>query len=146
MKRQIERGKIVSTELARIEIKQQLLNVADTLPFEKMQQLLDFADFLKQQNLSGSRLAHADAHKTLDEWEEALSQAEVYWFNLPESVRHSYAGKVVALSKNRIVDSDLQLQSLKRRVGKKFANQPILYLDADAELLPPLIIHSPNLG
>ena len=136
----------MSTELARMEIKQQLLNVADTLPFEKIQQLLDFADFLKQQNLSSSRPVREGTRKTLDEWEETLSQAEVYWFNLPDSVRHSYAGKVVALSKDRILDSDPQLQNLKRRVHKKFANEPVLYLDADAELLPPLIIHSPKLG
>ena len=137
---------MVSTDSARTKIKQQLISVADTLPFEKMQQLLDFAAFLRHQHGSVTQPELDKPQETLDEWEKALSHAEAYWFSLPEPIRLSYAGKVVALTKDRILDSDPQLQSLKRRVRKQFANQPILYLDADAELLPPLIIHSPKIG
>ena len=79
------------------------------------------------------------------EWEAALAAAEEYWFQLPTSVRGEYTGSVVALLRDRILDGDTELKVLRRRVTVQYPNQPILYLDADAEQEPPLFVLSPYL-
>lgn len=136
---------MIRTESARIQVKQQLVDAVDALSYERMQQLLDFAAFLKQRSDIIPESEQGTEDGSHNAWEESLCNAEVYWFSLPEQVRRTYEGKVVALLKDQIVDSDQQLRTLKQRVRKNLADQPVLYLEVDAELLPPLSIRSPKL-
>jgi len=84
-------------------------------------------------------------NKTPTEWEAALAAAEEYWFQLPETMRTQYSGRVVALLRDSILDADPKLKILRRSVAVQYPNQPILYLDADAEQEPPLFVLSPHL-
>lgn len=136
---------MIRTESVRTQVKQQLIEAVDSLSYERVQQLLDFAAFLKQRSDTIPEPKLGTEEVSLDAWEESLRNTEAYWFSLPESVRSSYKGKVVALLKDQIVDSDEQLRTLKERVRKNLADQPVLYVEADAELLPPLTIRSPKL-
>jgi hypothetical protein len=83
--------------------------------------------------------------ETVAAWESALAVAEIYWFQLPESVRQRYLGQTVALLRDRILDSDIELHDLRLRMAAQYLNQPILYLDADAEQEPILLLRSPRL-
>ena len=134
-------AEVTSAKALHTEIKQQLFNVVDALSFEKLQQLLEFAALLRQR----SELVAQPAQENLDEWEKAISRAESYWFALPKTVQQIYSGKVVAIINDQIVDSDPQLRSLKQRVRQQFPQQPVLYIEANAALLQPLVIRSPKL-
>lgn len=79
-------------------------------------------------------------------WETALANAETYWFQLPEATQSQYKGKTVAILHDQILDSDVELAALRERVIKAYPNQPVLYLPADAEQLPPLFVRGPRLG
>ena len=78
------------------------------------------------------------------EWEAALAVAEEYWFQLPLLVRAKYTGQVVALLQNHILDADIELKVLRQRVAIEYPNQPVLYINADAEQTPPLFVRSPR--
>ena len=82
--------------------------------------------------------------KIATEWEAALAAAEEYWFQLPEAVRTRYHNQTVALLHNQILDADQQLAALRKRITSEYPDQPVLYLDADAELMPPLFVRSPR--
>ena len=83
-------------------------------------------------------------NKHTAEWEADLAVAEEYWFQLPLLVRAKYTGQVVALLQNHILDADIELKVLRQRVAIEYPNQPVLYIDADAEQTPPLFVRSPR--
>lgn len=127
------------------QVKKQLNTIIDLLPEEQAELVLDFALLLRQRQsepLSSDRLNSAT---TSTEWETALADAEDYWFQLPESVRTQYSEQTVALLRDRILDADTQLNALRKRVTLQYPDQPVLYLDADAEPAPPLFVRSPRL-
>jgi hypothetical protein len=82
--------------------------------------------------------------ESAEAWEEALALAEEYWFQLPEAARQQYAGRTVALLRNCILDADEKLRDLRKRVTALYPDQPVLYLDADAEQELALIVRSPR--
>lgn len=83
-------------------------------------------------------------NKHTAEWEADLAVAEGYWFQLPVLVRARYTGQVVALLQNQILDADIELNALRQRVAIEYLNQPVLYINADAEQTPPLFVRSPR--
>lgn len=130
------------------QVKEQLTALIDVLPPEQAELVLDFASLLRhryiqavQQALPQANPRSADSALT---WEEALASAEVYWFQLPETTRQQYSGRTVALLRNRILDADEKLRDLRKRVTALYPDQPVLYLDADAEQEPPLFVRSPR--
>ena len=83
-------------------------------------------------------------NKHATDWEAALAFAEDYWFQLPALIRAKYTGQVVALLQNHILDADIELNALRQRVAIEYPNQPVLYMNADAEQTPPLFVRSPR--
>lgn len=84
-------------------------------------------------------------NKNTTEWEAELAIAEEYWFQLSVAVRSKYTGKVVALLHNRILGVDVTVKALRKRIAIQYPDQPVLYIDADAEQEPSLVVLSPHL-
>lgn len=76
------------------------------------------------------------------DWEADLAVAKEYWFQSPAFVRATYAGQVIALLRDRILDTGVTLKDVRNRVANQYPNQPAPYLDADAEQEPPLFVLS----
>jgi hypothetical protein len=131
--------------MTQTQVKEQLNALVDLLPAEQAALLLDFAVLLRQRQTQTASATRADSTTSLTEWEAALATAEEYWFQLPESVRARYSNQTVAILREQILDADQQLKILRQRVASKYPNQPVLYLDADAELMPLLFVRSPRL-
>ncbi len=131
--------------MTQTQVKEQLNALVDLLPAEQAALLLDFAVLLRQRQTQTATATKSDSTTSLTEWEAALVAAEEYWFQLPESVRAKYSNQTVAILREQILDADQQLKSLRQRVASMYPNQPVLYLDADAELMPPLFVRSPRL-
>lgn len=131
--------------MTQTQVKEQLNALLDLLPVEQAELVLDFAVLLRQRQIQIKPTEQVIAIPDLSEWETALADAEEYWFQLPDSIRAQYQNKTVALLRDQIIDADLQLQTLRQRVTSQYPDQPVLYLDADAEKLPPLYIRSPRL-
>lgn len=131
--------------MTQTQIKEQLNALVDKLPAEQAALVLDFAVMLRQRQTRPITSVSSNNSTAPTEWEAALAASEDYWFQLPESTRLAYRGRVVALLDNRIVDADTELKTLRRRVAAQYPNQPVLYLDADAEQEPPLFVLSPHL-
>ena len=79
------------------------------------------------------------------EWEADLATAEEYWFQLPTSVRDKYTGQVVALLHDRILGADVTVKALRKRIAMQYPNQSVLYINADAEQEPSLVVLSSHL-
>src|SRR5262249_36125159 len=124
------------------ELKERLDALLDELPEDKASLLLDFAAFLRQQ----AETAQPVPANGWELWEQAIIAAEEYWFGLPEAARHSYGNKIVAVVAGRILDADTDSATLLMRVQAGYPDQPILYIEAQAERLPPLTFRSPRLG
>lgn len=131
--------------MTQTQIKEQLSDLVDKLPADQAALVLDFAVMLRQRQARPVVSDRSNTSIAPTEWEAALAASEEYWFQLPESTRLAYNGRVVALLYNRIVDADTELKTLRRRVTAQYPNQPVLYLDADAEQEPPLFVLSPHL-
>lgn len=131
--------------MTQTQIKERLNALFDTLPEDQAALLLDFAVMLRQRQTQSTSFARVNAGAAPTEWEAALAAAEEYWFQLPESTRSQYSGRVVALLYDRILDDDEKLKTLRHRITAQYPNQPVLYLDADAEQEPPLFVLSPHL-
>jgi hypothetical protein len=131
--------------MTQTQIKERLNALVDTLPEDQATLLLDFAVMLRQRQTQSTLTARLTADTAPTEWEAALAAAEEYWFQLPESTRSQYSGRVVALLYDRVLDTDTELKTLRRRVTAQYPDQPVLYLDADAEQEPPLFVLSPHL-
>lgn len=131
--------------MTQTQVKEQLNDLVDKLPAEQAALVLDFAVMLRQRQTKLTSSHSSNTSTVPTEWEAALAASEEYWFQLPESTRLAYSGRVVALLDNRIVDADSELKTLRRRVTAQYPNQPVLYLDADAEQEPPLFVLSPHL-
>jgi len=117
-----------------------LLDLLDSLPPDKAETLLAFADYLRAQE------AAAPEANGWDDWDRAIIAAEEYWFSLPPSSRDQYAGQIVAVAPGRILDSDPDRAALRARVSARFPDQPILYVEAGEHPLSPLIIRRPRLA
>ncbi|MFN8494435.1 MAG: hypothetical protein U0350_42940 [Caldilineaceae bacterium] len=131
--------------MTQTQVKEELNTLIDALPPDQAELVLDFAVLLRQRQGSHETQAKTQEGAPLSEWEAALVKAEKYWFQLPENVRAQYAGRIVALSHNRILDTDLELKVLRKRITEQYPDQPILYLETDAEQEPVLVIRSPRL-
>jgi hypothetical protein len=123
------------------EVKQRLITVLDSLPPDKAEAVLDFAQFLQQQ-VEGQPATPEDEW---DEWERAIIAAEEYWFSLPEETRQGYIGKTVAVVEGRILDADRDRSALQERVRGQYPDQPVLYIEGEAKYLEPLVVRSPRL-
>jgi len=124
--------------MTRIQVKENLDRLIERLPDDKAELLLDFAAFLSQH-------PHAPESAALSQDEQELARAEEYWFGLPEEARRACSGKTVAVTANRIVDSDTDLAALRRRVTAQSLDQVILFINAEAEREPILVLRSPRL-
>lgn len=131
--------------MTQAQVKEQLNALIDLLPTEQAELVLDFAVLLRQRQLQTKPTEQVVAVPDLPEWETALAAAEEYWFQLSDSVRAQYQNQTVALLRDQIIDADIQLQALRKRVTSNYPDQPVLYLDADTEKLLPLYIRSPRL-
>lgn len=131
--------------MTQAQVKEQLNALIDLLPTEQAELVLDFAVLLRQRQIQTKPTEQVVAVPDLSEWETALAAAEEYWFQLADSVRAQYQNKTVALLRDQIIDADIQLQALRKRVTSNYPDQPVLYLDADTEKLLPLYIRSPRL-
>lgn len=131
--------------MTQAQVKEQLNALIDLLPTEQAELVLDFAVLLRQRQIQTKPTEQVVAVPDLPEWETALATAEEYWFQLSDSVRAQYQNKTVALLRDQIIDADIQLQALRKRVTSNYPDQPVLYLDADTEKLLPLYIRSPRL-
>lgn len=116
------------------EIQLRLEILLAKLPEKKAEQVLEFAEALQAEEMGD------------DAWTRALVEAESYWFSLPLTAREQFTGKVVALKANKILDTDASLTALQQRVRAQFPNQPVLYLDANAQPEPTLVMRSPRLN
>lgn len=125
------------------QIKEQLTILLDLLPPEQAELVLDFATLL--QHRQAQLKDQPPKTQNGSTWETALASAEEYWFHLSEAARQKYAGQIVALLRNQILDSDADLKHLRKRMLGQYPDQPILYLDAEAEQEPPLFVRSPRL-
>ncbi len=121
------------------QVKDNLVQLLEQLPHDKAELLLDFAAFLKQQPSPHELSALSIA-------ERELVRAEDFWFSLPKETRHQYLGKIVAVSFEKILDADSDLSALRRRVSAQLPAQTILYIEADAEREPMLVVRSPHLA
>lgn len=128
------------------QVKEQLNELVDQLSVEQAELLLDFAVLLRQRRRQDQITAPIESMPAPTVWEAALVAAEEYWFQLPEAIRRQYEGKTVALLRDRLLDADAQLSVLRKRISAQYPDQPVLYLEADAEPLPPLYVRSPRLG
>ncbi|MBI3760252.1 MAG: hypothetical protein HY260_00085 [Chloroflexi bacterium] len=127
------------------EVKERLGSIVDVLPSDKAQLLLDFATFLKQQFRGEVESpAQIESDNGLDDWDREIVAAEEYWFSLPESTRQNYSGKTVAVAKDRILDADGDIDALTGRIEAQYPDLPVLYIEAEAERLPTLVILSPR--
>lgn len=131
--------------MTQAQVKEQLNALIDLLPTEQAELVLDFAVLLRQRQIQTKPTEQVVAVPDLSEWETALAAAEEYWFQLADSVRAQYQNKTVALLRDQIIDADIQLQALRKRVISNYPDQPVLYLDANTEKLLPLYIRSPRL-
>lgn len=131
--------------MTQTQVKEQLNTLIDLLPAEQAELVLDFAVLLRQRQMQTKPTDQVSATPDATEWETALAAAEEFWFQLPHSSRAQYQNKTVALLRNQIIDADIQIHALRKRVTSQYPDQPVLYLDADAEKLPPLYIRSPRL-
>lgn len=127
------------------QVKRQLSALIDKLPPDQAELVLDFAVLLHQRQPHSYTHQRSPDAESVSDWEMALVTAETYWFQLPESKRKKYGGRIVALLYDRILDSDTKLRDLRARMVTQHPNQPILYLDADSEPEPALFIRSPRL-
>lgn len=130
--------------MTQTQVKEQLNALLDLLPAEQAELVLDFAVLLRQRQIQTRPTEQGIAVPDLSEWETALAAAEDYWFQLPDSSRAQYKNKTVALLRDQILDADVQLQALRKRLTSQYPDQPVLYLDADAEKLPPLFLFGPH--
>lgn len=121
-----------------LEIKEKVLDLLDSMPAEDSQKVLDFAFQLQDKQKQTEP-------RSTDAWEAALANAEKFWFSLPISTRKQYSGQVVAIANNQIIDTAKHISELRRRVAMKYRNQPVLFIDADAEQEPALFVRSPRL-
>ena len=124
--------------MTRDEVKEKLEALLNELPGDKAQLLLDFAAFLKQ-------LVPPSGPPELTDWERQLVTAEDYWFGLPEEVRRSYSGKIVAVLPDKIVAADQDRAALRRKVKALYPDRAVLYVSPDEERHQPLVIRSPRL-
>jgi hypothetical protein len=131
--------------MTQAQVKEQLNALIDLLPTEQAELVLDFAVLLRQRQVQTKPTEQVVAVPDLPEWETDLAAAEEYWFQLSDSVRAQYQNKTVALLRDKIIDADIQLQALRKRVTSNYPDQPVLYLDAGTEKLLPLYIRSPRL-
>jgi hypothetical protein len=131
--------------MTQAQIKERLNALIDLLPTEQAELLLDFAVLLRQRQVQTGPPDNVNSATDSTEWEVALAAAEEYWFQLSETTRTQYRGRVVALLYDRILDTDTELNALRRRIAAQYPNQPVLYLDADAEREQPLFVLSPLL-
>jgi len=128
--------------MTREEVKEQLEALLDELPGDKAQMLLDFAAFLKQQARAG---VPPTPQEDWTDWERAIIAAEEYWFSLPEETRRAYVGKTAAVIEGRILDADSNIRELEVRIRAQYPDQPVLYIEGEAEQFPALFIRSPRL-
>lgn len=135
--------------MTQTQVKEQLNALLDQLPADQAELVLDFATLLRQRQAHLEKQEKPQINRpeidNTTEWEATLAEAEQYWFQLPEVVRSQYAGQIVALLHNQILDTDAELKSLRRRIAGQYPDQPILFMDADAEQEPILIMRSPRL-
>lgn len=125
------------------EVKQRLMAIVDELPPDKAQSLLDYAAFLGQRAFDDQ--ASGNDSPALNDWDRAIIAAEEYWFSLPEAKRKEFGKKTVAVTNGRILGADENRQSLRKRLAAEYPGQPILYVEADAKQLEPLIWRGPRL-
>lgn len=131
--------------MTQTQVKEELNTLIDALSPDQAKLVLDFAALLRQRQINLEAQTKIQEDTPINEWETALATAESYWFQLPEKVRTQYTGRTVALLRNRILDADATLKALRKRMTEQYPNQPILYLEADAEQEPVLVIRSPRL-
>lgn len=131
--------------MTELQVKEQLNTLLDALPLDQAELLLDFASLLRQRQVHVKKPDYLPIVDAATEWEAALAAAEAYWFQLPEITRTQYKNRTVALLRDRILDADGQLSALRRRIAAQYPEQPVLYLDANAEREPALTVHSPRL-
>ncbi len=127
--------------MIRNDMKEKLDALLEALPTDKAQLLLDFATFLKHQVSPGPMPSHGSEFTV---WEQEIIAAEEYWFSLPEETRRAYVGKTVAVIESRILDADENRSTLRQRVRAQYPDQPVLYIEGEAQPMPSLIIRSPR--
>lgn len=135
--------------MTQTQVKEQLNALLDKLPPDQAELVLDFAALLRQRQSHLEKQVKTQENRpeieNVTDWETSLAEAERYWFQLSEAVRAQYAGRIVALLRNQILDADIELKALRRRIAMQYSDQPVLYMDANAEQEPILIMRSPRL-
>lgn len=127
------------------EVKERLNALVDVLPEDQARLLVEIASVLEQHAWPEAHLPDAPpAQDELDDWDREIVAAEEYWFGLPGVTRRNYAGKLVAVARDGILDADADEDALADRIETKYPNRPVLYIEAEAERLPPLVIRSPR--
>ena len=66
------------------------------------------------------------------------------WYALPADVRHSYAGRYVAVFGGQVIDSDPDRLTLYFRVREHFGRQPVLITEGGDQPIPVYHIRSPR--
>jgi hypothetical protein len=78
--------------------------------------VLDFAALLHRRRPDSPTPPSGPDGESISDWETALATAEAFWFQLPESKRKPYSGRIVALLYDRVLDSDVQMRALRARM------------------------------
>ena len=131
--------------MTQTQVKEQLNILLDKLPPDQAELVLDFATLLRQRQSHLEKQEKSPEIEPVTNWDTTLAEAEQYWFQLPGAVRSQYAGRIVALLPNQILDADVELKALRRRIAVQYPDQPVLYMDANAAQDPVLIMRSPRL-
>ena len=135
--------------MTQTQVKEQLNALLDRLPPEQAELVLDFATLLRQRQSQLEKKVKTQENRlaieNVTDWETSLAEAERYWFQLPEAVRVQYTGSIIALLRTQILGADVDLKVLRRRIAEQYPEQPVLYMDANAEREPILIMRSPRL-
>ena len=76
---------------------------------------------------------------------QKLKEGQMAWYRHTDDERQQYSGQYVALYQGDVIDSDVDRQTLSRRVRQQFGRRPIPIIPAEQSELPIVTFHSPRL-
>ena len=125
---------------------QQTLNqIVETLPLERIRQIVDFARFLQAQTLENPLPLAADDSMPELQGKDPLDQ-EVQFFEAQHNeLVKEYLGQYIAMLNGQVIASHAELDTLISNVRESHPESTVLYRQVAESLPPTIVFRSPRL-
>lgn len=124
----------------------QILNqIVETLPVERLGQIIDYARFLQTQSVNESPPSDKNGETASQAIGDPLDQEVQFFEAQHDELVKTYLGQYIAMLDGQVIASHAELEALIRDVRKTHPEATVLYRQVEETLPPTIVFRSPRL-